>query len=215
MISPFEWHIENPSWAPVRNGVHPSEFVFQKSRAIASDFWGIQTHSGELCSLRVPMIYSISSIMFFSCDNFTKTSEITLKSSEIMIRGRKLQLSVEGNIFQQFTMLWYNIINCWQDCDKSTESLQSCKTALSHRNSLLQWNLYKATTKFCGLSRQVAFHIRENKHDFVKTVPGKWWNWCVFNVTSPSHYTGSTEAIKTEHVWSHHSNEIFQWFIIL
>ena len=37
----------------------------------------------------------------------------------------------------------------------------------------LQWNLYKATTRFHGLSRQVVFHDRENKHDFVKTVPGK------------------------------------------
>ena len=27
--------------------VHPSEFVFQKSRPISSDFWGIQTHDGE------------------------------------------------------------------------------------------------------------------------------------------------------------------------
>ena len=31
----------------------------------------------------------------FVCDNFTKTSEITPKSSEIMFRGRKLQVSVE------------------------------------------------------------------------------------------------------------------------
>ena len=33
----------------------------------------------------------------------------------------------------------------------------------------LQWNLYTATTKFCGLSRQVVSQDRENKHDFVKT----------------------------------------------
>ena len=49
---------------------------------------------------------------------------------------------------------------------------------------LIQWNLYKATTKFCGLLRQVSFHDRENKHDFVKIVPGKWWNLCVFSKTS-------------------------------
>ena len=49
----------------VRNGVHPSEFVFQKSRAIVSDFCGIQTHEGELYSTRAPMIDSISSTMFF------------------------------------------------------------------------------------------------------------------------------------------------------
>ena len=49
----------------------------------------------------------------------------------------------------------------------------------------MQWNQYKATTKFCGLSRQMVFHDRENKHDFIKTVPGKWLNLCVFSVTSP------------------------------
>ena len=61
-------HIENPSWVPMWNGVHPSEFVFQKSQAIVSDFCGIQTHSGELLSAWVPMIDSISAKMFF-CDN--------------------------------------------------------------------------------------------------------------------------------------------------
>ena len=57
--------IENPSWAPLWNGVHPSDFVFQKSRAIASDFCGIQAHEGELRSARAPMIDSISFTMFF------------------------------------------------------------------------------------------------------------------------------------------------------
>ena len=33
----------------------------------------------------------------FACDNLTKTYEITLKSSEIMVRCQKLQLSVEKN----------------------------------------------------------------------------------------------------------------------
>ena len=47
----------------------------------------------------------------------------------------------------------------------------------------LQWNLYKATTKFCGLSRQVVSHDRENKHDFVMAMPDKWWNLCVFSET--------------------------------
>ena len=30
--------------------------------------------------------------------------------------------------------------------------------------SLMQLNLYKVTTKICGLSRQVVFHDRDNKH---------------------------------------------------
>ena len=50
---------------------------------------------------------------------------------------------------------------------------------------MVQWDLYKATTKFCGLSRQVVSHDRENKHDFVKTAPDKCWNLCDFSKTSP------------------------------
>ena len=41
------------------------------------------------------MIDSIPFHNVFSYDNFTKTSEISLKSSEIMVRGWKSQLSVE------------------------------------------------------------------------------------------------------------------------
>ena len=48
------------------------------------------------------------------------------------------------------------------------------KTYLSHwMATVLQWNLYKATTQFCCLSRQVVFHHRQDIHDFVKAVPGK------------------------------------------
>ena len=45
-------------------------------------------------------------------------------------------------------------------------------------------NLYKATTKFCGLSRQVVFHDREIEHDFLKTMQHNWWNLCDFSKTS-------------------------------
>ena len=82
----------------MRNRVHPSKVVFQKSRVIASDFFGIQTHAGERRSAQAPMIDSISSTMFFSCDNFTKTSEITPKLLEITVIGLKLQLSVEEKV---------------------------------------------------------------------------------------------------------------------
>ena len=57
--------IENPSWVPVSNKVMLNEFVFQKARAMASDFCGIQTYNGELRSTRVPMIDSISYKNFF------------------------------------------------------------------------------------------------------------------------------------------------------
>ena len=49
------------------------------------------------------------------------------------------------------------------------------------------WNLYKATTKFFSLSKLAVFHGREDKHDFVKTVPGKLKNACCFIKTSPIH----------------------------
>ena len=39
---------------------------------------------------------------FISCDNFTKTPEITVKSSEIMVRSWKSQLIVEESIFCPF-----------------------------------------------------------------------------------------------------------------
>ena len=90
----FDWLIDW-SLVSVQNRVHPSEFVFQKSPAIASDFCGIQNHEGELHSARVPMIDSISSTMFFLVMTSEKHQEITLKSSEIRVRGWKSQLSVE------------------------------------------------------------------------------------------------------------------------
>ena len=89
---------QNPSWAPVRNEVHPSEFVFQKSWLIASDFCGIQTHEGELCFARAHMIDFISSAIFFPVITSQRTSEIILKSSEIAVRCRKLQLSMEERV---------------------------------------------------------------------------------------------------------------------
>ena len=100
VIDSFVKEMENPSWVLVRNGVHRSEFVFQKSWTTVGDFCGIQTHKGELCSAQAPIINSVSSTMLFSYDNFTKTSEITLKSSEITVRGRKSQLSVGEKVLQ-------------------------------------------------------------------------------------------------------------------
>ena len=50
---------------------------------------------------------------------------------------------------------------------------------------MVQWNLYKTATRFYGLSWQVVFHDRENKHDFVWTVPDKLQNLCVFSKTPP------------------------------
>ena len=65
-----------------------------------------------------------------------------------------------------------------------TISLLHMNTKWALQN-IIQWKLHKTTTKFCDLSKQVVFHGREKKHDFVKTVPGKWWNLCVFSKTFP------------------------------
>ena len=63
--------------------------------------------------------------------------------------------------------------------------------------NLMQRILYQATTKFCGPSRQVVFHDRENKHDFVKNMPCKRWNLCVCTKTSlVSFYYTSSIALK-------------------
>ena len=77
---------------------------------IASDFCGIQTHKSELRYARAPMMDAISSTMIFSCVKLTKTSEITLKSSEITLRDWKSQLSVEDNIChtQLPNVSWYS-----------------------------------------------------------------------------------------------------------
>ena len=32
---------------------------------------------------------------------------------------------------------------------------------------------------------EVVFHNRENKHDIVRTLPGKWWTLCVFSKAPP------------------------------
>ena len=99
------WYIGNPSWAAVRNGVHPGEFVFQKPRAIASDFCGIQTHNGKLSSTRLPTIDSISStpfwFFFFVPVMTSQKHQKSLKSPEIKVRGQKSQLSImEKNILR-------------------------------------------------------------------------------------------------------------------
>ena len=64
------WDIENPSWEPVRNGVHLSAFVFQKSRAIVSDFCGIQTHEGELRT-EIMVRFRKSQLSMKICGSFT------------------------------------------------------------------------------------------------------------------------------------------------
>ena len=75
---------------------------------------------------------------------------------------------------------------------KHPSVLQEATDVSGHACMNVQWNLYKATTIFCGLSRQVVFHDCENKHDFVKTMPGKLQNLCVLVRFPRPYYTGST-----------------------
>ena len=94
--------IENLSWAPMRNRVHPSEFAFQKSWAIANTYSQRWTpyHTGAH-----DWLYFFHND--FTCDNFTKTSEINLKWSKIMVRSWKSQLGV-GEIL---ILYWLNGFN--------------------------------------------------------------------------------------------------------
>ena len=57
-----------------------------------------------------------------------------------------------------------------------------------------QWNVYKATAKFCFLPRQVVTHEKENKHDFVKTVRNKWLHLWILVRLPQFYHTGSTVA---------------------
>ena len=75
-----------------------------------------------------------------------------------------------NNVFTLFHWLHYNFMYFTNN--------------LHDDGMIIQWNLYKATIKFCVLSRQVVLHDRENKHDLVKAVPGQWRNLRVFSQTS-------------------------------
>ena len=68
-------------------------------------------------------------------------------------------------------------------CERDISNSAIYTTAI-YRAYTVQWNLFKAITRFYGLSRQVVFQHRENKHDSIKTVPDKLQNLCVFNKTS-------------------------------
>ena len=46
------------------------------------------------------------------------------------------------------------------------------------------WMLYKTTIESYGLSRQVVFHNKGNKHDFDKSQPGNWWNMSAHDKTA-------------------------------
>ena len=82
-----------------------------------------------------------------------------------------------------------------------------------------QRKLYKATTKFCGLSRQVVFHATDNKHDFVKTVPGKWQNSCVLvgllglimQVPLYKNFLNNLKMLSAKHQLFCSGLSVFQW----
>ena len=68
--------------------------IQQKSLAIARDFWNTNSLGlTPFCTGAHDQFYFFHNV--FPTDNFTKTLEITLKMSEITVRGRKSLLSVE------------------------------------------------------------------------------------------------------------------------
>ena len=77
----------------------------------------------------------------------------------------------------------------------------------------IQWNLYKATIKFCGLSKQVVFHDREDKLDFVKTMTGKWWNLCVFIKTSSLYRFHCMSELISDTIWCRILTYCFRWWL--
>ena len=93
--------IENPSWAPLWNGVHPSEFVFQKSRAIASDFCGIKRHmlSRAVASVffeehrpqKLP-IYGLYAVVArdscLPCNNAIAAQQVALQHVALLVASR-------------------------------------------------------------------------------------------------------------------------------
>ena len=132
--------MENSLWAPMWKGVHLSEFVFQKSWVIASDFCGIQTHEDELCSTQPPMIDSISSTMFFSCNN----KNIGNRSQIIGNHGQrhwKSQLSVEEMI-KNFNM---SLCSTWQGINSSYQIIFGMchQSSIACDDAYLPWPWHK------------------------------------------------------------------------
>ena len=72
---------------------------------------------------------------------------------------------------------------------------------------LLQWDLYIATAKFHGLSSQVVFHDRENKHDSVKFLPVKWQICMCFIKIPRSHHKGRHGCLWFTNI----SHRLHQW----
>ena len=54
---------------------------------------------------------------------------------------------------------------------------------LNFLRRLVQWNLYKETTKILLHSRQLLSHKRENKDDYVNPMAGKFYNLNAFSST--------------------------------
>ena len=81
----------------------------------------------------------------------------------------------------------------------------------------MQLNLYKVTTKICGLSRQVVFHDRDDKHDFVKTAPEK--DPCVISETSSVslyRFHCTVKPVCNDHLfYKIHYLGLLQWCVLM
>ena len=130
------------------------------------------------------------------------TGRLELISRKIVSSEQEQRLSWWAdfaNWMQGVTAIWRKISRSWAPrlqnlrnrwakkwgptCNRDISNSAIYTTAI-YRAYTVQWNLFKTITRFYGLSIQVVFQHRENKHDSVKTVPDKLQNLCVFSKTS-------------------------------
>ena len=98
---------------------------------------------------------------------------------------------------------FYAPITKWVDgiiliCDKR---IMSNRVLYKKRRlcASIQKTPYKATSKLRGLSSQVIFHHRENKHGFVRTIQGKWQNLYVLVRSRRSYCTSFNITVMNWH----------------
>ena len=107
--------------------------------------------------------------MFFPCDNFKKTSEITLKSLEIMVRGRKSQLSVE-EIACHCTQEWsvwcvcgnYKLHLDIPNCNFKLEQLERLRSEDTPRRLMITHTIGSQVKKIIDLELKTL----QSRHDF-------------------------------------------------
>ena len=95
------WYIGNPSWTTRAERSSPEWVCIPEITSDGEWFlWNTNSRGWTPFRTAAHNRFYFFLTVFCSCDNFTKSSEITFKSSEITVRGRISHLSVEENIFR-------------------------------------------------------------------------------------------------------------------